>query len=218
MLMKYFLGFMLLFASLSLKSQSHIQLNSGKTLSTFMFKDSEGLKDPDLRMDFKSYSGVSYNIQQKAEVSYLRVEGGLRKGGSSKIEDFIKYEWNFSYIDLGLTYIHSIPLTKRLSFQGGAGITGGYLILAEQAIGTTYFDLRKEGVINNFDFGINVTAGIKYKLNDEIGLFAELRNFHGLANIENDPINTEQVARNRMYGLMVGLSFNIIKDKSNEND
>lgn len=204
-----------LFFMVGTKAQNHIHLKSGKAFTSFLFKDSESLKEKDLTHTFNNYFGISYE-NYLSERSILRAELGFREGGAKAIIDEIKYEWNFNYLDLNLGYLFKFLGNERYGLHLGASPYLGFLLAGEQSIGETYFDVKKERAIKTVDFGLNFLTNAQFKVAENIYVTLEYRYSLGLLNIETDGTNPEQETRNRGHFILAGLSFNLNKKTEDE--
>lgn len=197
------------------QNQNHLHLKSGKTFSTFLFKDSESNKEKNLNHLSGNYFGVSYDAHL-GKRSVIRPELGFREAGASTLINETKIQWNFSYLDMGGAYIFNLVAKEKTQVYAGAGINLGFLLMGEQSVGNAYFDVKKERAIKTLDLATQYLAGTKIKVSENIYVSLEYRYQLGLLNIETDGQNPDQVSRNRMHGIVAGLSFNLSKNKNNE--
>ena len=191
-------------------SQNHLHLKSGKSFTSFMFKDSEGVKDKNLNYVFNNYFGISYD-KYLNDRNIIRGEFAFREAGAQAIIDEVKYEWNFNYLDLNVAYLFKYLGNDRFGLHIGAAPTLGFLLTGEQSIGQQYFDVKKERAIKTVDFGINFLTNAQFKVADKISVLLEYRYGLGLLNIETDGNNPDQVTQNRSHFILAGLSFNLNK-------
>jgi hypothetical protein len=213
--MKKFLLFAIALIGVSgIYAQSHLHLKSGKTFSTFFFKDSESVKEKNLNYVARNYFGISYDAHI-GNRSIFRPEVGFRESGATTIIDNTKYKWDFSYLDLNLSYLFKALGNEKYGVYAGVGPNLGFLLMGEQAIGNDYFDVKKERAIKTVDFGVNFLVNSKIKVAENIFVTLEYRYAFGLLNIETDGANPDQITRNRAHGVLAGLSFNLTKSTEN---
>ncbi len=191
-------------------AQSHLHLKSGKSFSSFLFKDSESFKEKDLDYAFNNYFAISYD-NYLSERNILRAEFGLREAGAKAIIDEVKYEWNFNYLDLQVAYLFKYLGNEKYGLHVGAAPYLGFLLTGEQSVGQTYYNVKKERAIKTVDFGVNFLTNAQFRVAENIYVTLEYRYGLGLLNIETDGDNPDQVTRNRSHFVLAGLSFNLNK-------
>lgn len=198
------------------QNQNHLHIKSGKTFSTFLFKDSESAKETNLNHISGNYFGISFDTQI-GKRSVIRPELGFREAGARSILNETKIQWNFGYLDLGGVYLFNLLAKDKINVYAGVGINLGFMLIGEQSVGNTYFNVKKERAIKTLDFATQYLAGAKIKVAENIHVTLEYRYQLGLLNIETDAQNPDQITHNRMHGIIAGLSFNLSKQKSDEN-
>lgn len=203
--------------SLAAIAQHHIHLKSGVSLSSFVFKDSESIKNKNLTHVFNNYSAVSYDADI-LKIHVLRAELGFRQAGAKAIVDQEKYEWNFNYLDVNLAYLIKFVGNEKYGLHVGAGPYLGFLLSGEQSIGDVYYNVKKERAINTLDLGLNFLANGQFKVSENISISLEYRYGLGLLNVETDGTNPDQVTRNKTHYFLAGLSFNLINKKNKEDE
>ena len=83
---------------------------------------------------------------------------------------------------------------------------------ANQIIGDEYYNLKKTDKFNSLDYGVNLVYGLNGQFSKNIGLFFEMRNTFGLAQIENKLEENKQDLYNRVFSVHLGIKFILNKD------
>jgi len=196
-----------IYMSTALFAQNHVSIQYMPTLATFKYTDSNGEADPNMRSVFKSNIGVSYSHVFPKGV-FIRPEIAIKNLGATSMSYANKLEWTLSYLDLnvGLGYIKHFKAIGP--YIGGAPYIS-YLHKATQAVGENYYDLISNG-IKKSDFGLNLFAGIRFRISETVAFFVEARQGIGLNQLETSTVSggTEKLY-NRAMSFNVGISFNL---------
>ena len=199
LLILFLLGFIKVYA------QDEVGLYFSQNYSTFRFVDSEGNKD-----DLNYKIGFGYGaLYQKSLSNNLFLQADLlyNKLGATSQEDIDKLDWELHYagIDAFLGFKLSIG---RLNPYAQIGLYYSYLLKADQSIGTLYYDLIKEDLLNKSDFGLKASAGIAYQYSDYGNVFISINQDWGFW--ELDKSSDDQNMYNRNFSIQLGLRFSII--------
>ena len=204
--MKNFILLFFLLSFCSIQAQNLFQLKTGRTFSTFSYRDSENSKDETLQYNTNPLFGFSYETSL-GKLHIIRPELIYREAGAHSIFNQQKINWNLKYLDLNAAYLLKIvELEKLLVFQGIAGSVG-YLLDGEQSIGTQYFNLKNEKRLKTIDLGVQFLAGTKIKVFENCFINIEYRYGLGIHQIENNQNQTQQSSRNRYHGIVSGICF-----------
>jgi hypothetical protein len=190
-----------------LKAQSALSLEASQMYSSFNYVDAGG------KTMSKEYNGIftgSYHISYRYMTDFgLFVKPGIgfRNSGATLVYDDMNYSWKMKYSDfrLGIGYLYKIKrINPYLMFSGYFG----YLLNGVQTLNNEDFDIVESEIFNKTDYGIMITPGVEFEINDQISTFAEFNYMLGLKNIERD---TDQKTKNFSAGLTLGLLFSITK-------
>lgn len=187
-------------------AQSSMTIDASQVMANFKFADSEGSRDKVYNPIFTSAYSLGYRFSTESGLMF-KAGLGMRKAGSTLVYDASNYTWDFQYADvkLGLGYMYNKP--ER--FKPYISVSGyfAYLLKANQTINNENFDILKSESINKMDFGVFITPGLNFKLNDYISAYTEFNYMMGLANLETS--TDGQKSNNSGMSLSLGLSFNI---------
>lgn len=187
------------------KGQDQIGILFSQNLSTFRFIDSDSNKE-DLDISINYGYGFTYS----KELSDLFFISGLLSydnKGATDVFDEEKLEWSFHYVGASINGGAKFTL-GRWSPKIGAGMYYGRLLKAEQYIGSQYYDLMSDDVLNKNDIGVNVFGGISYSFSKTGNIFLKLNQNMGLLQLEESE-GSNQKMYNRVFSIQTGFTFNI---------
>jgi hypothetical protein len=197
---------LLLFSALGAYSQHHLHVKSGKTFSTFLFRNSENTKDETLNHIANNFIGMSYDMNL-GKLHVFRPEVAYREAGARSALNNQKLSWNLNYIDVNVAYMLKILDLEKIKLYQGVAPGVGILLSGEQFIGQDYYDLKEEKALKTLDYGINFMLNSKIRILENVFLSVEYRYGLGIRQIEANPSATSQISRNRFHAALFGLAF-----------
>jgi hypothetical protein len=186
------------------KAQHSITVDVSQNVTNLSFTNSLGKKDKNYNSEYStSYTfGYRYSLDNGV---FFPGKLGMRKGGASYVFDSMNYFWDLQYADfrLGAGYNYSLG-----DFSVHASVTGyvGFLLKANQVINNENFDIKESDQFSNNDFGIFISPGVSYPVNDQISLYLDLNYMMGLKNLES---TTDQKSKNTLFGASLGVAFSL---------
>jgi hypothetical protein len=195
---------LVMFGSFSM-AQNHFQVKSGKTFSTFLFRDSDKNKDETLDYITNNFLGLSYDFNL-GNLHVLRPEVSYREGGARSVWNNRRLFWKLNYLDVNFAYMIKVLDFEKIKVYQGVAPGIGFLMSGEQYIGNDYFDVKASGSLRNLDFGVNFMANGKMKVFENVFLTIEYRYGLGIRQIESNKAQTAQVSRNRFHAAIFGLA------------
>lgn len=187
--------------------ENKIGISFFQNYSTFRFIDSGGEKD-DLKFTIKSGYGLVY---RKDFDKPLFLEGGIEynnKGATSSL-DLTRLDWSFHYVNADLSLGFRF-LPGRFSPELAAGLYSGWLFRADQVIGSSYYNLLKQDIVNVYDLGVRFSGGFQYRYSDTGSLLLRVNESMGLMQLEKG--DSDQLMFNRTFSIQLGMFFTINKD------
>lgn len=187
-------------------SQDQVGIFFSQNYSTFRFIDSDNNKE-----DLDYTIGFGYGIlYQKAlrDHLYIRTDLFYNKLGATQQIDIDKLDWDLHYAGLDAAFGYTFSFGRIKPF-GNIGLYYSYLLKADQSIGTQYFDLLKEEVLNTSDFGLKVSIGTAFQYSDNGSVFISLNEDWGFKELEKS--NDTQNMYNRNFSIQLGLHFSIVE-------
>lgn len=204
--MKYFLTLMAALFFLKANAQNQLHVKSGKTFSTFMFRNSEKTKDESLNHITNNFFGMSYDMHF-GKLQVLRPEVSYREAGARSVLNNQKLSWKLNYLDINMAYMLKILDFEKIKLYQGVAPGMGILLAGEQFIGQEYHDLKAEKSLKNIDYGVNFILTSKIKILDNVFLSIEYRYGLGIYQIESNKNQSTQTSRNRFHGVIFGLAL-----------
>lgn len=197
-------GILIFFVSVSAEAQSNITIDASQNITNFKFTNSEGERDESYTAN---YSG-SYNLGYRYNTDFGLFAGikvGMRSGGASLIYDDANYSWDLQYLNsqLDIGYMYTFD---RLSAYLAVSPYFGYMLRATQTLNHQDFDIINGGDLEKVDYGLFLSPGVDFRINDLISVYSQFNYMFGLQNIET--IDAQE-SKNTLMGLTLGLSFNI---------
>ncbi len=200
----------LIFTVLTLTVYSQEQsltIEASQLVSNFSFINSLDQKQ---NADYQSILTSSYGVGYRHILNNnIILKGGIgkRNGGANYVYDDMNYSWNLEYADikLGGGYMHNMGRFSPYVLVNGYY---AFLIRGIQIKNNEEFNITESGILQKNDIGIIGNIGVNFKMSDYISAYVEGQYLSGLNNIEKE---TTQTARNKSYGITLGLSFNITK-------
>lgn len=204
-LLKYTLSVLpLFFLSVNSNAQSSITIDASQNMTNFIFEDSEGNQDENYNPAFSGAYSLGYRYTTDFGL-FGGIKLGMRNAGASLVFNDTDHEWNLQYAEtrLDIGYIYNF---NRLGVFLTASPYLGYLLRASQTINNKRFDIIESEEIKTIDYGVFISPGVNYEVNDYISVYSQFSYMLGLENLET---NDSQVSKNTLFGLSLGLAFNI---------
>ncbi len=170
---------------LSSNAQNQLHVKSGKTFSTFMFRNSEKTKDETLNHITNNFFGMSYDMHF-GKLQVLRPEVSYREAGDRSVLNSQKLSWKLNYLDINMAYMLKILDFEKIKLYQGVAPGVGILLAGEQFIGQEYHDLKAEKSIKTLDYGVNFILTSKIKILENVFLSIEYRYGLGINQIETN--------------------------------
>ncbi|MGM0581295.1 MAG: outer membrane beta-barrel protein [Bacteroidota bacterium] len=190
---------------------SGISIEASQQYSNFSYMDSEGIGGKSF-LGSDEYTGIfagGYNLGYRMNTLdniIIRGSIGMRRAGASLVFEDIVSTWSFQYADFRAAAGYEYELGK-LGVYLTAGPYAAFLLRASQTRNDIDYDLKENGEINTWDFGIVASPGVKYTVSDYINIYAEADYLFGLKNLEADAADPEQESYNVGLAISLGVIF-----------
>ncbi|MDX1652184.1 MAG: outer membrane beta-barrel protein [Brumimicrobium sp.] len=197
-------GLMVCLISFNSEAQSSITIDASQNITNFKFTNSQGERDESYN---PNYSG-SYSLGYRFTTDFGLFGGikvGMRNAGASLVYDDANYSWNLQYFDsrLDIGYMYSFD---RFSPYLAVSPYFGYLLRATQTLNHQNFDIINSGDLERTDYGLFISPGVDFRVNDLVSVYSQFNYMLGLQNIETVE---NQESNNTLLGLTLGLAFTI---------
>jgi hypothetical protein len=208
---KLFFSITLFATCFGLKAQDgkliqQVNFNTGRTFSSFLYKNADGNKDENL-----SYrSGNTYNLSiglgfgskhvLRPEIQYSEL------GAKSSFLD-APVDWKLNYLGVGASYLFKVIDKETISLSPGAIIGYDYLLKGEQTIGSARYNLNENDALKAWDLNAGLLLNSRFKVTESLYLNFEYRFNIGLNQIEKQ--DQGEKSKNIGHRALIGLSFNL---------
>lgn len=190
------------------KCLTQINLNIGKSFTSFMFEDAAG--NPHENLSYRSGTTYSLNFRFKLRGKHLiSPELIYQQSGAKSTVNHAPVEWSLNYIGAGLGYSYTALEMESFSLSPGIVLTANYMISGEQTIGANRFNITEQDLLKPFDLVASLTLNSRFKVTDNLFINFDYRYGFGLMNIENIEGDVNEKTRNTGHMASLGLSFNL---------
>jgi hypothetical protein len=188
------------------KALENISFYSGKTFSSFIYKDKSGNKDNNLSYTSGNTYGLSVglNIGKK---HLIRPEIVYSELGASSEFLSIPINWRLNYLGVSTGYLYKALDKKGISLSPGLIIGYDYLLKGEQLNGNTKYNLKQNDILKAWDISTGLILNNQINITKSLNVSFEYRFNIGLNQIENQ--DKGEKTRNISHRLLVGLSYKL---------
>lgn len=186
------------------QGQSKITIDASQNMTNFKFTNSAGVRDEGYQ---PNYSG-SYSLGYRYDFDFGMFAGakiGMRRAGASLIYDDANYSWDFQYFDARLNVGYAYNFDKLSAYLAVSPYMG-YMLRATQTLNHEDYDIINSGDLEKLDYGLFISPGADYRINDFVSIYGQFNYMLGLQNVETVE---DQESQNRLMGLTLGLAFDI---------
>lgn len=213
--MKKLLFFTLLLIGTMIVNSQQLYFESGKTISSFDYKNSQGETLDNLQSTNYTFVNIGYRRSIFTKNLYLDI-GGIynsygSKGSDRELDNY--YDWDLSYLGLSLGLDYEFLKSNSFSFCIKAFATAEFLIQGTQTLNNQVYQLSEEEDFNTAIYFLRAGLGISYEISKNLSIYTDYTFGKGATfkDIQGDlKIDTHQ------FG--IGLLVNISKNKPSIKD
>lgn len=171
---KYLLIFLTsLISFFGFSQQLYMEL--GSTISSFDYKNSQGLPLDNLLSKSDSYFGMGYRqVINNQKTLFLAIGVSYNNygaiGSESSVDNF--FEWDVSYLGLKAGLDYRIFQLRDLSFFVKGSVASEFLIRGNQTINNDVYNLVGEKEFNNNILFLRVGIGLQYPISNSTAIYA----------------------------------------------
>lgn len=185
-------------------AQSSITIDASQNMTNFNFTDSEGNRDEDYNPAFSGSYTLGYRYTTDFGL-FGGIKLGMRNAGASLVYNDTDHEWKFQYADVRLDIGYMYNFEKLGVFLTASPYLG-YMLRASQTINNKNYDIIESEDLETIDYGVFIAPGVNYQINDYVSVYSQFNYMLGLQNVET---REDQVSKNTLMGLTLGLAFTI---------
>lgn len=152
-----------------------IYVETGKTLSTFDYSDSQGNKLDNLQAF--SYSFLELGYSHKLFIKNMNISLGVAYAGygaigsENNLGNYMKWDLNYVEFIAGLDY--RVFLSKNFGFFVKGKIASGILLQGSQTLNNTVYDLVESEAFENTMVHYKYGGGLLYKVSEKLSVTAQ---------------------------------------------
>lgn len=166
---------LLFFIITTATSAQQFYLESGKTLSSFDYKDSQNVGLDNLQATTHSSMAIGYRskfISEKLKGSIGVGYSGYGAIGSDAVLEGV-LEWDINYFELGVGLEYNVFKIHDLEFFLKGIATTGFLIQGTQSLNDEIINLKNNDDFNNAMISYKVGAGFLYPVSKELSFYIQ---------------------------------------------
>ncbi|MCF6169100.1 outer membrane beta-barrel protein [Lutibacter sp.] len=209
---KNFMLFVLLIY-VAIGTAQEIYLETGKTLSTFKYKTSQGQGLDNLQATSQNFITVGYrnqflmkNLNASIGVAFAGI-GAI--GSDDTVDNFMKWDMNYLEFNVGLDY--NLYKIKRTTIYLKVNTSAGFLIQGTQTLNNKVINLKKTDDFSKTVFGYKFGLGVLHPISKKLSFYVQY--LHGnslkLKSSSGSTLSQEElnfVSDNISLGLFVNIS------------
>lgn len=208
--MKRIIVVALLFAGVTAVKSQHIYFETGKSISSFHFENSQGESLKNLQKTDHVFMSLGYRRSIFTKNLYLSAEGIYNSYGAIGSDRDVGnyFEWDVTYLGARVGLDYELFHTGNFTYYIKGAASAEFLIRGTQTLNDQVYTLRGE---NDFDtpiYFLRGGLGIQYKVSPKLSVFTQylygrsgtFKNIEGKLNIN---------AHNFGFGLLINISKDV---------
>ena len=207
--MKKILIVALLFIGVTAVKSQHIYFETGKSISSFTFEDSQGESLKNLQKTDHAFMSLGYRRSIFTKNLYLSAEGSYNSYGALGSDRDLGnyYEWDVTYLGVRVGLDYELFNTGNFTYYIKGAASAEFLIRGTQTLNDQVYTLRGE---NDFDtpvYFLRAGLGVQYKVSQNLSVFTQY--MYGMSGTFK---NIEGKLKINAHNFGFGLLINISKD------
>ncbi len=206
---KQTLQLFLLFIITSVATAQQLYLETGKTSSSFDYKNSQGEKLDNLQATNHTFMTLGYrdNIDsaEKLNVSFGIGYTGYGAIGSDHVLEGIM-EWNVNYLELHAALDYSLFAINKTEFYLKGAISTGFLTQGTQTLNNEIINLKNVDDFDKTMVSFKVGAGFLHPVSRELSFYVQYLLGKSLNQSGNDDYESLRIkSHNISFGVLIDL-------------
>ena len=205
--MKKTLFVIFLFIGVSTAKSQYIFLETGKTISSFRFENSEGESLDNLQSTDHTFMNLGYRRSIFTKNLYLNAEGSYNSYGAiGSDRDLDNYfEWDLSYLGARVGLDYEMFNTGNFTYYIKGAASAEFLIRGTQTLNNQVYNLPGEDDFDTPIYFLRAGLGIQYKVAQNFSVFTQY--MYGISGTFKDiPGKLKIKAHNFGFGLLINIS------------
>jgi hypothetical protein len=203
--------FSILFVVYSQIFSQQIVLETGKAITSFDYKNSQGNQLNNLQSTNQNYMYVGYRT--KIVKDFINVSLGINYstygaiGSDNAVNNY--FEWETSYLGINLGLDVKLFKVKKINFYAKSTVSSEFIIQGTQILNNTVYDLVGEDDFDQTNYFFRIGAFVEYPISQNVNLFIlymggrskQMRD--SVSNIDQEKLRL--VSHNVGFGLLINL-------------
>ncbi len=207
---------LLLIATTSISTAQQLYVEAGKTMSSFDYKNSQGLSLDNLQASTHSFMTVGYRnqfITKKLNLSFGASYAGYGAIGSDfNTGNYMQWNLNYLEFNIGLDYELFKIRKGKLYLKGTASV--GYLLQGSQTINSMVIDLKNKDDFDKNLYDFRGGFGFSHPISDTLSFYIQYMRGKSIT-LKEGTSNTQDQEELRIVS--DAISFGLLIDISKKN-
>ena len=203
---KRILPLILLFSISTVVSAQQIFLETGKTSSSFIYKNSQGVAFENLQATNHTFMTMGYRTQvfvEKLKTSLSIGYFGYGATGSDHTLEGI-LDWNINYLEVSGGLDYSLYAIKKTEFYLKGMLSTGFFIQGTQSLNNEIINLKNTDDFNKTMISFKTGAGVLHPVSKELSFYVQYL-FGKSVNQANDNESLKIKSHNVGFGVLIEL-------------
>ncbi len=207
--MKKILIVALLFIGVTAVKSQHIFFETGKSISSFRFENSQGETLDNLQKTDHAFMSLGYRRSIFTKNLYLSAEGSYNSYGAVGSDRDVGnyYAWDVSYLGVRVGLDYELFNTGNFTYYIKGAVSAEFLIRGTQTLNDQVYTLRGEDDFDTPIYFLRGGLGVQYKVSQNLSVFTQY--MYGMSGTFK---NIEGKLQINAHNFGVGLLINISKD------
>ncbi|PHR69594.1 MAG: hypothetical protein COA67_09270 [Lutibacter sp.] len=214
--MKYFYSLLVLFSFLNIQvNAQQIILESGKSMTSFEFKDSQGTKLENLQGTTQNYIFLGFRKNAIKDFLHVLVGTSMNSYGTIGSDNAVNnyYEWETTYLGFLAGVDIKLLKIKKMTFYLRGTTSVEFLLQGTQIVNNNVYDLVGEEDFDKSNIFFRGGAVLEYPLSDIVNISLQYK-YGKSKQLKNDSSHSNQARiKFKSHDIGFGLIINLKKSK-----
>lgn len=200
----------------TIASAQQLYVESGKSSTTFEYKNSQGNSLENLQATAHSYMAVGYKSQLFTKNLHLNVginyAGYGAKGSDDIVGNFMEWDVNYAGLDLGLAY--NLFHIKKASVYLKGAVSAAFFVQGTQTLNNSVIDLKNKDDFDTTLLTMQAGTGFSHPISQNLSFYVQYVYGKSLDMASGDA-ELKIKSSNVGFGLLIEISKKQATEKSN---
>lgn len=198
---------LVLFAATNLATAQQLYIEGGKTLSSFDYKNSQGISLDNLQATNHSYMEMGY--RNELFLKNLNFSAGLNYSGYGAIGSDNAFgnfmEWEANYVGLNVVLDYHLLKIRKAGFYLKGGISSAFFVQGTQTLNNSVIDLKNNEDFDTTLFTLQAGAGFSHPISEKLSFYVQYMHGESLDMASGDA-ELKFISDNVGFGLLIDIS------------